>query len=140
MAPTYATLTLVYLEENLYEKISKKYSNDIKDITKSWKRYLDDCFIFWKYPWGDINQLHDLLQNQVPKIQFTLEHNLKELPYLDILIKKRKRQNHHRYLPQTNRHPTIPPLQKPPPQKLYKIPPLHTSIHTIITDKNLKKT
>ena len=41
--------------------------------------------------------------------------------------KKRKWQNHHRYLPQTNRHPTIPPLQKPPPQKLYKIHPLHTS-------------
>ena len=24
MAPTYATMTLVYLEENLYEKIGKK--------------------------------------------------------------------------------------------------------------------
>ena len=33
--------------------------------------------------------------------------------------KKRKYPNHLRYLPQTNRHPTIPPLQKPP--KLYKI-------------------
>ena len=29
--------------------------------------------------------------------------------------KKRKWQNHHRYLPQTNRHPTIPPFQKSPP-------------------------
>ena len=34
--------------------------------------------------------------------------------------KKRKWQNHHR-------HPTIHLLQKPPPQKLYKIHPLHTS-------------
>ena len=50
MAPTYATLTLEYLEENLYEIIGKKYGNDIKeDFTKSWKRYLDDCFIFWMY-------------------------------------------------------------------------------------------
>ena len=32
MAPIYATLTLVYLEENLYEIIGKKYSNDYKRI------------------------------------------------------------------------------------------------------------
>ena len=31
MAPTYATLTLSYLEENLYEKIGKKYGNNIKE-------------------------------------------------------------------------------------------------------------
>ena len=88
MATTYATLTLAYLEENLYEMIDKKYGNDIKeDFTKSWKRYLDDCLIFWKYPWGDINELHDLLQNLHPKIKFIMEHSLKELPFLDILIK-----------------------------------------------------
>ena len=56
MESAYATLNLAYLEENLYEKIGKKYGNNIKeDFTKSWKRYLDDCFIFWKYTWGDIN-------------------------------------------------------------------------------------
>ena len=46
MAPTYATLILAYLEENLYEIIVKKYGNDIKEeFTKSLKKYLDDCFI-----------------------------------------------------------------------------------------------
>ena len=36
MAPIYATLTQAYLEENLYEIIGKKYSNDIKEeFTKS---------------------------------------------------------------------------------------------------------
>ena len=45
MAPAYATLTLAYLEENLYEIIGKKYGNDIKEeFTKSWKRNWDDCF------------------------------------------------------------------------------------------------
>ena len=88
MAPTYATLTLAYLEKNLYEKIGKKYGNDIKnEFTKSWKRYLDDCFIFWKYTWGDINELHYLQQNLHPKIKFSMEHSSKELPFLDILIK-----------------------------------------------------
>ena len=30
IAPTYATLTLIYLEDNLYDIIGKKYSNNIK--------------------------------------------------------------------------------------------------------------
>ena len=38
-------------------------------------------------PWGDINDLHDLLQNLHPKIKFAMEHSSKELPFLDILIK-----------------------------------------------------
>ena len=64
MVVTYATLTLAYLEENIYEIIGKKYGNDIKEeFTKSWKRYLADYFIFWKYSWGDINELHNLRQN-----------------------------------------------------------------------------
>ena len=88
MARTYATLTLAYLEENLYEIIGKKYDNNIKgEFTKSWKRYLDDCFIILKCPWGDINKLHNLIQNLHPKIKFTIEHSSKELPFLDILIK-----------------------------------------------------
>ena len=36
MAPTYVTLILAYLEENLFEIIGKKYGNNIKEeITKS---------------------------------------------------------------------------------------------------------
>ena len=46
MAPTYVTLTLVYLEEKLYEIIGKNTATTLKEFTKSWKRYLDDCFIF----------------------------------------------------------------------------------------------
>ena len=88
MAPPHVTLTVAYLEENLYEIIGKKYGNDIKEeFTKSWKRYLDDYFIFWKCSWGDISELHNLLQNPHPKIKFTTEHSSKELPFLDILIK-----------------------------------------------------
>ena len=38
MAPTYATLTQAYLEENLYEIIDEKYGNDLKgEFTKSWE-------------------------------------------------------------------------------------------------------
>ena len=36
---------------------------------------------------GDINELHELLQNLTPRIKFTMEHSLKELPFLEMLIK-----------------------------------------------------
>ena len=137
MAPALATLTLAYFEENLYEIIGKKYGNDIKEFTKSWKRYLDDCFIFWKYPWKDINELHDLLQNLHRKIKFTMENSLKELPFLDILIKKNvngqiitdiyhKPTDTQQYLHFKSHHP----------QKCIKSIPCR--IDTIITTKNLK--
>ena len=48
MVPTYATVTQAYLEENLYEIIGQKYDDIKKEFIKSWKIYLDDCFIFWK--------------------------------------------------------------------------------------------
>ena len=47
IASTYATLTLVYLKEYLYEIIGKNYNN-IKTFIRSWKKYQDNCFIFWK--------------------------------------------------------------------------------------------
>ena len=94
MVPTYATLTFVYLEENLYEIIGKKYGNSIKEeFTKSWKIYFYECFIFWKCPWGDIHELHNLPQNLHRQIEFTMEHSSKELPFLDILTKNVKPQN-----------------------------------------------
>ena len=49
--------------------------------------YLDDCFIFWNFPWGNINDLHNLPQNQHPRIKFTMEYSFEELSFLDILIK-----------------------------------------------------
>ena len=86
MAPTYATLTLVYLEKNLYETINKKYDKIKEEFTKTWKRYLDDCFIFWKCPWGHNNELHNLLQNLHPRIKFTMEYSSKKLLFLDIIL------------------------------------------------------
>ena len=90
MAPTYTTLIRAYLRENLYEIIGKKCNNIKTEFIWSWKRYLDDCFIFWKCPWENINELYNLLQNLHPhqkKKKFTMEHSFKELLFLDILIK-----------------------------------------------------
>ena len=143
MAPTYATQTLAYLEKNLYKIIGKKYSNNIKgELTKSWKRYLHDCFIFWKCQWGDINKLYNLLQNLHLKIKFTMEHSSNKLPFLDTLIKNENGQiirdiyhkptDTHKYLTFNSHHP----------QNCIKSIPytLAHKICTTITNKNLRKT
>ena len=44
-------------------------------------------FTFEKCSWGHINDLHNLFQNPQAKIKFTLKHNFKELPILDMRIK-----------------------------------------------------
>ena len=118
------------------------YGNDIKkEFTKSWKRYLDDCFIFWKCPWEDINELYNLLQNQHPKMKFTIKHNSKELPFLDILIKNINGQIiTHIYHKPTDTQQYL-HFKSHPPNCIKSIPyTLPCRIHTIITDKNLKKT
>ena len=52
--------------------------------------------------------------------------------------KKRKWPNHHRYQPQTNGHPAIQPLQKPPPPKnsIESIP--YTLARGILTKSPMK--
>ena len=68
MLPTYATWKLEYSNENQHEIKGKKYTIGIKEeFIKSVEIYLDDDFIFWKYSWGDIKELHNLRQNIHPK-------------------------------------------------------------------------
>ena len=122
MAPTYTTQTLAYLEENLYEIIGKKY-NVKRNIKGSWKRYLNDGFIFWKYQWGNINKLLNLFQNLHPKIKWTMEHSFKEFPFLDIPSKNKNGQ----IITDIYHRPTTPPLQLSPLEKLHKIYPLHSN-------------
>ena len=49
-------------------------------------RFLDDCFILWNSTvpvdklWEELNSIH-------PKIQFTMECCVTQLPFLDVLVK-----------------------------------------------------
>ena len=62
MASIYDTLILAFLEENLCDITDKKYNGNIeREFTKSWKKYLDDCFMFGNCTWGNINDLHKIL-------------------------------------------------------------------------------
>ena len=64
VAPTYVTLVLVYLGNNLYETIEDSYRTTARNkCTKNWKRYLDDCFIMWDERIDKIDTFLQILHN-----------------------------------------------------------------------------
>ena len=87
-APIYATLTLAYLEISLYSKIKQRFGEDFENqFKKLWKRYLDDCFTIWTESKEKLENIKLILNQLHPAIKFTMESDMKELPFLDILIK-----------------------------------------------------
>ena len=62
VAPTYVTLTLLYLQELLYHQIEEKWGLEYSVyITNMWKRFLDDCFIVWKDDDQKLTELKEML-------------------------------------------------------------------------------
>ena len=88
-APTYANLSMGYHEIKLYDLIELNYNLDIRQyFVENWIRFLDDCEILLK---TDLRKPDDLLitLNSVNNdIQFSIELNDNELPFLDDLITK----------------------------------------------------
>ena len=88
-APTYATLVLAYLEEILYSETEINYGKDFSNyIKESWKRFLDDCFIFWIKGKDELNKFHSMLNKLHPDLKFTIEYSEENLSFLDILLIK----------------------------------------------------
>ena len=90
VAPTYATLTIGYLEQELYKQISDEFGENYgKEFKEKWKRFLDDCFILWTRSENELEKLHFILNNLHKHINFTIEKNTTELSFLDCLVKKK---------------------------------------------------
>ncbi|XP_062587971.1 uncharacterized protein LOC134249655 [Saccostrea cucullata] len=117
VAPTYATLVLGFLEEKLFNETERRFGNPFAQYIRfNWKRYLDDCFIFWTRSTEDLQEYHTILNNLHPSIKFTLEKSRLELPFLDILIIKEgrkiitdlyyKKTDSHQYLVFNSCHPS----------------------------------
>lgn len=88
-APTYATLVLGYLEEKLYSEIETKFGQEFATYIKNnWKRFLDDCFVFWTNGEDSLKIFHSILNDLHPNLTFTLECNNEKLPFLDVLLIK----------------------------------------------------
>lgn len=89
MAPTYATLTLGYLEEKMYKEINRLFNEETEMyITKHWKRYLDDCFIVWNSGDNNLSVFKNILNELNPDIKFTADESLNRISFLDILLTK----------------------------------------------------
>lgn len=117
VAPTYATLVMGYFEELLYSEISRSFDHAFTDyIKKNWKRFLDDCFVFWIKSVDDLKNFHSILNSIHASIQFTIETGTTKLPFLDILILKHgtdiitdiyyKNTDTHQYLTFDSCHPS----------------------------------
>ena len=85
VAPTYVTLVMGYLENNLYETIEDRYGTTARNkCTKNWKRYLDDRFIMWDERIDKIEHFLQSLQNLHKNIKFTIEVSKNSINFLDI--------------------------------------------------------
>ena len=92
-APVIANLTMGYLEITLYQKSLSTFGYAISQyVIENWKRFLDDCFILWNENKEKLLEFKNILNNINPNLQFTMDSNQKELPFLDILIKKTNRE------------------------------------------------
>ena len=90
VAPTYATLTIGYLEQKLYKEIEKEFGVEFgEQFRLAWKRFLDDCFILWTKSISELATLHTILNSLHVDINFTLDSSEIELPFLDCLVIKR---------------------------------------------------
>lgn len=59
VAPTYATLVLGFLEEKMYAETHEIFGDEFSNYIKNqWKRYLNDCFIFWNRSRDDLLKFH----------------------------------------------------------------------------------
>ena len=75
-----------FLEKQLYQRIEEKYGEATKmEFIKNFKRFFDDCFIFWQKSRAELKVLFNMLNNINPKVQFTIEFSSEKLTILDTL-------------------------------------------------------
>ena len=123
-APVYATLVMVYLEPQLYQKIEQNFGRDIRNkFEKDWGRYLDHCFINWDTNISPIQELHNILNNLHPRIKCTMEYDQKEMNFLDINLQvKGKKIITDIYYKSTDTYNHVPFQSKHPKHTLINIP------------------
>ena len=88
--PVYVTLVIGYLEQTLYRRFTNEFRNQFGEyFIKFWFGFLDDCFVPWTRSITELHHLHYILNTLHPDIKFTIEYSQTEIPFLDVLVKKR---------------------------------------------------
>jgi hypothetical protein len=86
-APSYASLTLGYLEILFFDKMKTKFNENISlKFKKNYKRYLDDVFCLWDTDDGNILDVKNILNSLNEKMSFTLDQMGTEVNFLDIKV------------------------------------------------------
>ena len=63
-----------FLEEKMYQTLPEIFDQNFTTyIKENWKRYLDDCFIFWTKTEDDLRRFHSIINNIHESIKFTME-------------------------------------------------------------------
>ena len=76
------------LEQKLYQQIRNEFGTDYKThYRKNWKIFLDDIFIVWTKSLDDQDKVSTKLNNLHPDLNFVLNYDEKQLPFLDVKIK-----------------------------------------------------
>ncbi|XP_062606683.1 uncharacterized protein LOC134268439, partial [Saccostrea cucullata] len=141
VAPTYACLVMGFLEEKLYNILPETFDLEFTQyIKENWKRYLDDCFIFWTKSEEDLTKFHSVINELHDSINFTSDMNRNSLPFLDILLTKNgedistdlfcKETDTHQYLDFRSCHPSH--TKRNIPYNMAR------RICTIVTDSSLR--
>ena len=116
VAPTYANLTMAFLELKLYKLVKEKYGEAVqKYVLLNWKRFLDDGFILWKKSFGEIGEFIAILNSLDENIKFTYECSDTSISFLNLFFYKEggqiktdifyKETDSHDYLPFNSCHP-----------------------------------
>lgn len=116
MAPTYAILTLGYLEVKLYDQCRTHFGDSKSDyIINNLFRFIDDIFIKWPFGKELLDIFFNTLNSLNSSMKFEISTDATSMPFLDILLYKEgnrmKTDIYHKptdsfnYLPFNSHHP-----------------------------------
>jgi hypothetical protein len=89
VAPTYAILTLGYLETTLYNTIQLKYPENVyTHFINNYFRFIDDIFIIYNHNYITIDEIYILLNSLDCALNFKCETHGNKVNFLDIKIYK----------------------------------------------------
>ena len=138
-SPTYSSLSLGYLEHELYEKVKNTEGENYGDyVKKMFKRFLDDIFMKWRISLGDPMNFLREMNALDPKIRFTMEHG-PSIPFLDVRFTLRPNNGLETdiFYKETDSHNYVPFFSYHPRKTLSNIPySLARRICTIVSDKD----
>ena len=88
-APSYADLTMGYLEIKLFYQLKLKMNDKVAGyFWENYRRYLDDGQIMWDVRLGNFKEVLNLMNGLHPAIEFTSECSDIKLVYLNVTILK----------------------------------------------------